>query len=642
MVSINLNIINNIPHTENTFPKLLLKHANDRASHPAFRQKRLGIWQTLSWQQTKEMTENLSLGLSELGLSRGDKTAIIGQNTTMMYLSMLAVQSLGGVIVPIFPDASAEEFHSLLAHAEIKAVICQDQEQIDKMESVKKNIKSLEFLIFEQPRGMRDYKQNYIHSIDELIRAGSKLKGHGESNFEDRIMAGEGDDLSIIIYTPGTTGKPKGVMLNYHSLISAAVGGAKHEEITADENVLAYLPIAWIGDHLTSYAQHNVLGFTINCPESPDTLLADLKDISPTYFLAPPRILEQVHAEIESRISGATELKKSLYKSFMEIAYRVVGPAISNKPIGPLDYFAYFIGKIIIYDPIKNTLGFNKIKVAYNAGDPINTKIFNFYRALGINLKPLYLQAESSGYVCLQSANDVNSDSVGHPASDVELRINDKEEIEYRTTSIFSGYFKDKTATTSVLSKDGWFKSGDTGEFLENGSLKLIGRVDEVGTTTTGTKFHPQYIENQLRLCTFIRNAVVFGVGKPFVSALITVDSEKLGNYLEKAEIAIPADEEITQQDLVGKILEDEINTINAFFSNDPGNPGLKIEKFIIIAGQFSSATGEFTQMGKLRRGFLTEKYKKLVDAIYAGKEQVDAKSAAKFGLKTAIKVRKL
>ncbi|MEC7660124.1 MAG: hypothetical protein VX631_02090, partial [Pseudomonadota bacterium] len=208
--------------------------------------------------------------------------------------------------------------------------------------------------------------------------------------------------------------------------------------------------------------------------------------------------------------------------------------------------------------------------------------------------------------------------------------------------SIFSGYFKDKTATSSVLSKDGWFKSGDTGEFLENGSLKLIGRVDEVGTTTTGTNVHPQYIENQLRLCTFIRNAVVFGVGKPFVSALITVDSEKLGNYLEKAEIAIPADEEITQQDLVGKILEDEINTINAFFSNDPGNPRVKIEKFIIIAGQFSSATGEFTQMGKLRRGFVTEKYKKLVDAIYAGKEKVDAKSAAKFGLKTAIKVRKL
>ena len=642
MVSTNLDNLNNIPHIENTFPKLLLKHAKDRASHPAFRQKRLGIWQTLSWQQTKDTTESLSLGLSNLGLKRADKIAVIGQNTTMMYLSMLATQSLGGVIVPIFPDASAEEFQSLLAHAEIKAVICQDQEQIDKIEIVKKNIKSLEFLIYEQPRGMRSYNQNYIHSIDELIQAGGSVKGNGKSYFENEIMSGDGDDLSTIIYTPGTTANPKGVMLSYNSLISAGLSAAKHEKIDADENVLAYLPMAWIGDHLTSYAQHNTLGFTVNCPESPDTLLADLKDISPSYFLAPPRILEQVHAEIESRISGANELKKSLYRSFMELANRFVEPAISSNPVSLLDRLAYFIGKIIIYGPIKNTLGFNKIKIAYNAGDPINTKIFNFYRALGINLKPLYLQAESSGYVCLHSDNNVSSDSVGHPASDVELRINDKDEIEYRTAGIFSGYFKDKKTTNSVLSEDGWFRSGDTGEFLDNGSLKLIGRVDEVGITTTGIKVYPQYIENQLRFCTFIRNAVIYGVGKPFVSALITVDSEKLSGYLEQTDVDIPADEELTQQDLVGKLFEDEIDSINADFSSNPDNPEFKIEKFIILGGQFSSATGEFTQMGKLRRGFINEKYKELVDAIYTGQEKVDAKTAAKFGLKTAIKVRKL
>ena len=642
MASENLDSVDNISLTEDTFPKLLLKHARERGSQPAFRQKRLGIWQTLTWQQAKDTVEKLSFGLASQGLKRGDKVAIIGQNTSMMYLSMLATQSLGGVPVPIFSDASNEEFQLLLAHAEIKAAICQDQEQIDKVESVKENIKSLEFLVFEQPRGMRGYAQNYIHSIDGLIEAGGSAKKDGKNNFEDEVMAGKGDDLSTIIYTPGTTAKPKGVMLSYRSLISAGLKSAKHELINSRENVLAYLPIAWIGDHLISYAQHNTLGFTINCPESPDTLLADLRDISPSYFLAPPRILEQVHAEITSRIGGASNLKQSLYNSFMKLANRVGDRITSGKDIGLIDRFAYLLGKLMIYGPIKNTLGFNKIKVAYNAGDPINSKIFNFYRALGINLKPLYLQSESSGYVCLHQQNEVRSDSVGQPASDVELRINEDGEIEYRTATIFSGYYKDEKATDSVLIEDGWFKSGDSGELSENGTLRLIGRADEVGSTTAGVKVSPQYIENQLRFCDFIGNAVVFGAGRDFVSALITIDNEKVGGFLEKSDENIPVDEEISQQDIVANLLEREINSINTILSDDTDNSGLKIEKFVVIPGQFSSANGEFTQMGKLRRGFVTEKYNKLIDAIYGGKDAVDAKASKNFGLKSAIKIRKL
>mgnify|MGYP003324277367 FL=1 len=360
-----------------TFPKLLLHHAKINPSGPAYRQKSLGIWQTLTWLEASETAELITLGLQSIGLKRDDKVAIIGQNTSSLYVCFTAIQAIGAIPIPLYPDSNAEEIDAILKQSEIKGAICQDQEQVDKIEQLKNEIPSIEFIAYEESRGMRNYDSDQLYSMETVKQAGQGQRIKNSDSFISEVSRGTGSDLAIIIYTPGTTGAPKGVMLSYEALRESARLAADQDNIGPNENILAYLPLAWIGDHFISYAQHYVAGYTINCPESPDTLFSDLKDIGPSYFMAPPRIFERLVTQVSSRVQSASGMVNSVYHYFMGLAERVGAKILEGKPVGTLDRLFYGLGNLVIYGPIRNNLGFNHIKVAYTGGAPISDEVFS-------------------------------------------------------------------------------------------------------------------------------------------------------------------------------------------------------------------------------------------------------------------------
>ena len=617
---------------KNTFPKLLLHHANVNASSPAYRQKNLGIWQTINWSEAAEKVKNIALGLLSIGLVRGDKVAIIGQNTSALYLSFTAIQAIGAIPVPLYPDNTADEMSFILKQADVRAAICQDQEQVDKVESLKDQIASIEFVIHEELRGMRHYDKGYLHSIEALAKMGIGYKKDDPNAFRRIASQGSENDLAIIIYTPGTTGDPKGVMLTYRALQESAQLISESDKIGLEENILAYLPLAWIGDHLISYAQHHVMGYTINCPESPDTLLSDLKDIGPSYFMAPPRIFERLLTQVNVRIESTSSVVKSLYNYFMSVAQRVGGKILDEQAVGIFDRFAYALGNIIIYGPIKNNLGFNHIKVAYTGGAPIGKEVFSFYRSIGVNLKQMYAQTESSAYTCLHRTGDVKLDTVGPAAPGVEIKINNNGEIFYQSPGNFVGYYNDDKATKKALDKDGWLRSGDAGNLAEDGHLRILDRCADVGKVNNGALFAPQSIENRLKFSPYIQEAIAVGDGREFVTAVINIDSVAIGNLLEKLGISFSGYSDLSQQSKVYDLIREYIEALNKQLSEDIKTSSLQIKRFSILHKQLDPIDGDLTQTGKLRRKVLTKRLKKIIDALYTDKEEVQIDLAKNAG----------
>jgi long-chain acyl-CoA synthetase len=610
-----------------TFPKLLLHQAKVNPTSAAYRQKHLGIWQTLTWAEAAARVELMALGLHSLGLKRDDKVAIIGQNTTSLYLSFSAVQAIGAIPVPLYPDSSAAEMSDILKEAEIKGAICQDQEQVDKIETLKSEIKSIEFVVYEEFRGMRQYDRKHLQSIETLSQFGKDCKSKDPNSFVSLVAQGNGSDLAIIIYTPGTTGIPKGVMLSHDGLQNSARLAADQDNINAKENILAYLPLAWIGDHFVSYAQHHVIGFTVNCPESPDTLFSDLKDIGPNYFIAPPRIFERLVTQTKNRIENASGIINSLYRYFMTLADRVGEKILEGQSVGLIDRFFYTLGNLIIFGPIKNNLGFNHIKVAYTGGAPISNEVFSFYRKIGVNLKQIYTQTESSGYAFLQSDTNVLENSVGPAGPGVEVKIDNKGEIIYRSPGNFLGYYKNENATKKTLDKDGWIRSGDFGTINDTGHVTVIDRLVDTGKIASSLQFSPQNIENKLKCSPFIQDAIATGSGKEFVSAIIIVDGEATGNYLEKAGISFSGYADLSQQEMVFTLIQDNIKNLNEESAKTEDFSGLQIKRFTILHKQLDPIDGELTQTGKLRRKEVSKRLKTLIEALHSNEDSVELPS---------------
>jgi len=615
---------------KDTFPKLLLHHAAVNGNAPAYRQKSLGIWQTLTWSQAAEKAEHMALGLQSIGLNRDDKVAIIGQNTSSLYLCFAAVQAIGAIPVPLYPDSNSEELVDILKQSEIKGAICQDQEQVDKIEKLKNEIPSIQFIVHEELRGMRNYVSDQLYSIDALEQLGHEKKSISSDSFRNSISKGIGSDLAIIIYTPGTTGAPKGVMLSYDALQKSARLAADQDNIDANENILAYLPLAWIGDHFISYAQHYLAGYTINCPESPDTLFSDLKDIGPSYFMAPPRIFERLVTQVSNRVQSASGMVNSIYHYFTGLAERVGAKILEGKPVGTLDRLFYGLGNLVIYGPIRNNLGFNHIKVAYTGGAPISDEVFSFYRSIGVNLKQIYIQTESSGYAFLQPNENVLSNSVGAAGPEVEFKVDKKGEIIYRSPGNFMGYYKNDKETKKILDKDGWIKSGDYGTINDNGHLSVIDRLVDKGEINSALIFTPQSIENKLKQSPFIQDAIVSGNGKDFVTAIIVVDPESLGSQLEKAGVGFSGYIDLSQQDMGFDLIKKDIDKLNEQLGKTETFSGLQVKRFTILHKQLDSIDGELTQTGKLRRKEVNKRFKKVIDALHSEKDTVELASNPK------------
>ena len=614
-----------------TFPRLLFHHAKVRPNAPAMREKHLGIWQTWTWSDVAERVRALACGLASLGFKRGDNLAIIGDNRPHLYMMMSAAQCLGGVPVPLYQDAVAAEMLFVLQDAGVRFAIVEDQEQVDKLLEIKDQLPSLEHIMYDDPRGMRHYNQPFLHDVHELMEMG-RIHDRNHSDFLNaEVEQGHYDDVSVMLYTSGTTGKPKGVCQTHAAFIAAAQGGVLVDKLGSEGDILSYLPMAWVGDHLFSFAQSLVCGFTINCPESGETVMTDLREIGPTYYFAPPRVFESLLTSVQIRMEDAGKFKQRMFHHFMGVAKRCGGDILDGKSVSGGDRFQYWLGNLLIYGPLRNVLGMSRIKVAYTAGAAIGPELFSFYRSIGINLKQLYGQTETCAYVCLQPDGQVKSDTVGAPAPGVEIKIADNGEVLVKGPMVLKEYYKRPDATAETINGEGWFMTGDAGFLDEDGHLKIIDRAKDVGKLSNGAMFAPNYIENKLKFYQFVKEAVCFGHDRGMVCAFINIDVGAVGNWAERRNIAYSGYTDLAGKPQVLEMIKSCIEEVNASLAHDAMVADSQVHRFLVLHKELDPDDDELTRTRKVRRNFIAEKYKVLIDALYEGKGNQYIETEVKF-----------
>jgi len=617
-----------------TFPKLLIQNAKTRGRRVAMRHKDLGIWQSWTWGQMLDEVRTFSVGLEELGLKRGDKFAVIGANRPRLYWSMAAGQALGGVPVPIYADSVADEMAYVLAHAEVTVAVVQDQEQVDKVLSVAERVPTLRHMVYDEPRGLRDYDRAKLSWIDDVQKVGAEKLGDPArlARWEESIARGQGSDLAVILYTSGTTGRPKGVMLSYDNCIISAQNGNVFDQLTENEETIAYLPLAWVGDHLFSYAQHYVAGFCVNCPEAAETVVDDRREVGTTYAFAPPRVFENILTQTMIRMEDAGFLKRKMFGYFIGHARKWGEKILDKEPVPLTARLVYRLGEALVYGPLKNRFGLTKIRVGYTAGDAIGPEIFRFYRSIGLNLKQLYGQTEASVYITAQPDGEIYSDTVGKPNIGVDVKIADNGEVLFKSPGVFQGYYKDPEKTAEAKTPDGWVHTGDAGFFdPKTGHLKIIDRAKDVGRLKDGTLFAPRYIENKLKFFPNIREAVAVGNGRDDVTALLNIDLTAVGSWAERNNVVYGSYQELAGHPRVYEMLAQHVAEVNKSLVDEAVMAGAQIKRFLILHKELDADDGELTRTMKVRRGLIAERYAPLVKALYDGSKTADVATEVTF-----------
>ena len=615
---------------DDTAPKLLRRNAEIRGDRPCLREKTLGIWQTMTWGAAAVQVRDIACGLKTLGLARGDRVSIIGDNRPVLYNAILAIQSLGGVPVPIYQDSVAEETRYVLNDAEVRFVFAENQEQVDKVFEVRDDCPTIEAVIYDDPRGLRNYRADDLYGTEFLMREGRAHDARHPGLYEQEVEQGKADDTSIILYTSGTTGNPKGVVLSHRNILVSALNSVRQEGLREDDEVLAYLPMAWVGDHMFSCGQALVSGFCVCCPESADTVLNDLREVGPTYFFAPPRIFENVLTTVMIRIQDSGWLKRKSFFHFLEVAKRHGKRILDGQPVGPVGRVRYALGSLLIYRPLLNTLGLSRVRIAYTAGEAIGPDIFDFFRSIGLNLKQLYGMTEASVFVTIQPNGEVRSDTVGRPAADVELRIEDNE-VQFRSPGVFVEYFRNPEATAETKTESGWCRTGDAGFIDDEGHLKIIDRAKDVGHLNDGTMFAPKYIENKLKFFPDIFEAVSFGHERDYVTAFINIDLEAMGDWAERHGISYASYQELAGLPQVYDIIQGRVEQVNRDLAMDSSLAGAQIRRFLVLHKQLDPDDGELTRTRKVRRRHVADKYGSLIEALYSDRDHCSIETEVTF-----------
>ena len=614
-----------------TFPKLLMRHAEERGARPAIREKDLGIWQTWTWRQYAGEVRALACGLAAHGLRRGDHVALIGDNRPRIYAGICAAQCLGAIPVPLYQDAVATEMAFPIHNAEIRHAIVEDQEQVDKLLEILPSCPSLKHIYYDDARGLRHYSHPALASCDRLLEAGKEALARNDGFLDAEIAKGQGSDTAAMFFTSGTTGVPKGVVLTHASLIDRSRTIAEWEGLTERDVVLAFMPPAWIGQNIFSYAQPLVTGYCICCPESAATVTTDMREIGPTYYFAPPRVFEALLTQVSVRMEDAGALKRRMYHYFMGVARRVGARILERKPVGLVERLLYNLGDALVYAPLRNVLGMSRVRIAYTGGEAIGPDLFVFYRSLGINLKQLYGSTETSVFVCVQPNGQVKPDTAGPPVPGVELKFTPERELLIRSPGLFKEYYKNAQATAEAKDAEGWFHTGDAGYIDPDGHLKIIDRVRDVGKLGGGTLFAPKYLENKLKFYPYIKEAVCFGHERPNVCAFINIDMEAVGNWAERRGLAYSGYTDLAAQDAVYELVAGCVEQVNADLAQDPELAGSQIHRFLILHKELDADDEELTRTRKVRRRFIAERYASLVEALYAGKRSVHVEATVRY-----------
>ena len=619
---------------ENTFPKLLRANARMRGSRPAVRHKDRGIWRTWTWAEAYENVLALAHAFDAMGVGHGDRVAIVGGNRPLMYWSISAAQILRAIPVPVYADATPEEMAAVIEDAEVKIAAVQDQEQVDKFVSASERLSFVKYVVYDEDRGLEDYDHTRLKPMHGMIDEAKALFARDPSErarIVSKIEAGQGGDTSIMLYTSGTTGRSKGVILSSERSVAAARDTAAFDRLNDHDEVLAYLPLAWVGDHYLNYAQAMVAGVCMACPESPDTVQQDLREIGPTFYFAPPRVFEGLLTRVMIRMEDASSLKRKMFHYFLGVA-RQWGEKILNRESVPLiARLKYALGELLVYGPLKNVLGFSRIRVAYTAGEAIGNDLFAFYRSLGLNLKQLYGQTEAFLYVTCQPDGAVRSDTVGPPAPNVTIKINEDGEVLFKSPGQFIGYYKDPQKTAETVTEDGFVRTGDAGIFDKDGQLRIIDRAKDVGKLSDGRLFAPKYIENKLKFFPNIKEAVAFGDKTEFATAMINIDLTAVGNWAERNNIVYSSYQELAGHPRVYEMIEKNVAEVNEALAAEPMMAGGVIKRFLILHKELDADDGELTRTQKVRRGFIAERYAPLVIALYDGSSEADISTEVTF-----------
>ncbi len=619
-------LVDELDPQRDTFPKLVRSNAERIPRKAAIREKDLGIWQAFTWLDYYEQSRLIGLGLAALGFVRGDKVAIVGDNRPELYWAVMATQALGGVPVPLYQDSIEKELQYIVDHAEARFAVAENQEQVDKLLHIKGQCPQLEYILYEDPRGMRSYTEPFLLSLEQLQERGRRFTQDNPTCFEDELAKGTADDIAIICYTSGTTGAPKGAMLSHRNLILTAHNTIAAEGLRSDEEVLAYLPMAWIGDHIFSYAESIIAGFTVNCPESGATVVQDLREIGPTYFFAPPRVWETLLTNVMIRTEDMAWPKRKLVHLCLDLAQEIEQCRLSRRPVPLWRRLLYPAGYLLVYGPLMDNLGMRRIRVAYTAGEAIGPEIFVFFRSLGINVKQLYGMTEASALISIQRNGDVRLDTVVTPLPGVEIRISPEGEVLYRSPGVFQGYYKNPEATNQTV-RDGWIHSGDAGFIDRDGHLKVIDRAKDVGRLVDGTLFAPKYLENKLKFSPYINEAVCIGQGRPYVAALVNIDLAAVGNWAERRNIAYTSYPDLAQRREVYEVIHHEVHRVNKSLFQDEVLRGAQIRKFLILHKELDPDDEEITRTRKVRRGYISQKYASLIEALYSDRDHVQVEA---------------
>jgi long-chain acyl-CoA synthetase len=604
-----------------TVPEYLERNATAFGASPAYREKEFGIWQEWTWSDARTEIEEMARGMIALGVEIGDHIAIIGRNRPQLYMAMVAAQCAGGIPVPLYQDAVGEEIAYVLGHCSAKFVIAADQEQVDKVEEVRDRIEGLRHIVYLDGRGLRKYDHSALSSMATLRETG---RGEPRDEMDRRRGQQTGATTCVMLYTSGTTGRPKGVVLSHDNIVATSKASSEFDRLRQTDEVLAYLPMAWVGDFIFSIGQAMVTGFCVNCPESADTVMHDLREIGPTYYFAPPRVFETQLTQVMIRMEDAGRLKKRLFDRAMAHA-KTIGPKLLDGEDVPfLDRLKYRINEALIFGPLKNTLGLSRVRVGYTAGEAIGPELFDFYRSIGINLKQLYGQTEASVFITQQKDDEVRADTVGTPTPGVELRIAETGEVFYRSPGSFVEYYQNPESTASTKDPEGWVATGDAG-FVEPGTghLRIIDRAKDVGKTASGALFAPKFVENKLKFFPEVYEAVVIGNGRENCVAFLNIDLTAVGNWAERNNIAYASYQELAQHPRVIEIMRGHVEQVNRSVAEDEMLSGCQVHRFLVLHKQLDADDDELTRTQKVRRRIIEEKYTDLIDGLYSGASEI-------------------